>query len=277
VDQRQRRHGRDHNNYTTAATAPGDNGTMYRCAVTTTCGNSVTSAVATLNIITTPTITTQPTNRTVYASENASFGVTASGATAYQWYKGIPGSGVSLSDGGSVNGSISSVLTVSNLTAGDDGSSFYAVVNGCAGFQTSSTNAILNVLPGTAPFVTAALTPASYSNAAGNHVTFTVTFGGPTPILYQWQFNNGGTNVDLAGATNTTLSLTNLQVTNSGTYMLIASNVFGATSVMATVTITPSTLAPFDVQNFSVRNSIPRITDGLPRPGANRTRAGATS
>src|SRR5207245_2507505 len=53
-------------NYSTAPTVAGDNGKMYRCAVTAACGNTINSAVATLPVISGPAITTQPTAQTAY-------------------------------------------------------------------------------------------------------------------------------------------------------------------------------------------------------------------
>src|SRR5207245_4293885 len=46
------------------------------------------------------------------------------------------------------------------------------------------------------------------------------------PLTYQWVFN--GTN--LPDATNATLTLTNLQFSQAGTYFVIVSNAFGAVS-----------------------------------------------
>jgi len=139
-------------NYTTAATLAGDNGSMFECAVTTACGNSVTSSVAALAVVTTASITTQPSTQTAYVGESASFTVGAS-AISYQWYEGPTGSGVALNNSGSVGGATSSTLTLSSLTASNSGSGFYVVVEGCGTAQTS-TVAILNVT-GFDPFLKA--------------------------------------------------------------------------------------------------------------------------
>jgi hypothetical protein len=58
---------------------------------------------------------------------------------------------------------------------------------------------------------------------AGTAVTLGGSASGRQPITYQWQFD--GTN--LAGATDTSLVLSDLDETNSGTYTLVASNSFG--------------------------------------------------
>jgi aryl-phospho-beta-D-glucosidase BglC (GH1 family) len=131
-------------NYTTAATVAGNNGAMYECAVTDPCGNTITSAVATLTVATTTSITTQPTPQTAYTAGIASFTVVAS-ALSYQWYEGPTGSGVALSNGGSVSGATTATLTVSGLATNNSGSNFYVVVSGCGTPQTS-TGATLTVL-----------------------------------------------------------------------------------------------------------------------------------
>ena len=68
-----------------------------------------------------------------------------------------------------------------------------------------------------------------------SNVTFSVVAGGTAPLKYQWYFN---TNTALLNATNTSLSLTNIQLTNTGTYSVVVTNVAGAvTSSPALLTI----------------------------------------
>ncbi len=117
-------------NYTTAATVAGNNGAMYECLVTAACGNTVTSAVATLTVATTTSITTQPTPQTAYTGGSASFIVVAS-ALSYQWYEGPTAGGVALSNGGSVSGATTATLTLSSLSTNNSGANFYVVVSGC--------------------------------------------------------------------------------------------------------------------------------------------------
>jgi autotransporter-associated beta strand protein len=58
---------------------------------------------------------------------------------------------------------------------------------------------------------------------AGANVTFTVTAGGTSPLSYQWK---SGTNL-VSGGTNSSLTLTNVAVTQSGPYSVVAANVAG--------------------------------------------------
>jgi hypothetical protein len=78
--------------------------------------------------------------------------------------------------------------------------------------------------------------PQSQTVLVGSNVTFVVTAAGPA-LSYQWFFN--GTNA-LAGATNCLLSLTNLTLSQSGSYSVVASNSAGAVfSPAATLTVAP--------------------------------------
>ena len=76
--------------------------------------------------------------------------------------------------------------------------------------------------------------PASQTVSAGAGVTFTVGATGSPPLGYQWRCN--GTN--LAGATNSSLSLTNVQAASAGAYDVVVSNGAGvATSTAATLAV----------------------------------------
>ena len=77
--------------------------------------------------------------------------------------------------------------------------------------------------------------PAAQTVPQGTNVTFTVTAAGINPLNYQWYFN--GTN--LVGATSASLSLTNVQVANQGSYFVVVTNVIGSlTSSVATLALT---------------------------------------
>lgn len=83
-----------------------------------------------------------------------------------------------------------------------------------------------------APYVTTQ--PVNRAAWTGQTITLFSLAAGVQPINYQWLFN--GNLVD--GATNTSLTLTNLQQTNTGGYALVFSNTLGSvTSQVATVTV----------------------------------------
>jgi Immunoglobulin domain len=76
--------------------------------------------------------------------------------------------------------------------------------------------------------------PQNQTVNAGTNAVFNVAATGSAPLAYQWAFN--GTNI--SGATLSSLSLTNVQLTNSGSYQATVSNPAGsATSTSAQLTV----------------------------------------
>src|ERR1035438_4877436 len=65
--------------------------------------------------------------------------------------------------------------------------------------------------------------PSSQLGSPGGNVTFHVVATGTPTLRYQWQLNNG----NLMNATNSALTLTNLQITNNGNYRVVVSNAYG--------------------------------------------------
>ncbi len=82
---------------------------------------------------------------------------------------------------------------------------------------------------------TITLDPTNQTVLAGQSATFTGAATGTVPLAYQWFFN---TSTAVAGATNATLTITNAQTANVGTYSLRVTNAAGpATSAGATLTV----------------------------------------
>jgi hypothetical protein len=72
--------------------------------------------------------------------------------------------------------------------------------------------------------------PQGGTRLAGDSFTFTMAVGGDMPLYYQWWHET----TLLSAATNSSLTLTNLQLSQSGNYTAVVSNVFGsATSAPA--------------------------------------------
>ncbi len=69
--------------------------------------------------------------------------------------------------------------------------------------------------------------PASLTNNVGSNPNFSVTAGSIAPLSYQWYFN---TNTALPNATNVSLTLTNVQLSNAGYYRVAITNSAGATN-----------------------------------------------
>jgi hypothetical protein len=77
----------------------------------------------------------------------------------------------------------------------------------------------------------------------GDQVSFSAAFNNSPAVNLQWQFVRGGVTNNVAGATTGTLTLSNLQVTNSGSYQLEAINRTNSSDVAF------STAAPLVVGN----------------------------
>jgi alpha-tubulin suppressor-like RCC1 family protein len=78
-----------------------------------------------------------------------------------------------------------------------------------------------------APAIT--INPYSRNLFKGSNTLFAAKAAGAQPMSYQWQYN--GSNI--AGATNDTFSLTNLQFAQSGSYQLVVSNSYGVATSKA--------------------------------------------
>ncbi|HWY74665.1 MAG TPA: LamG-like jellyroll fold domain-containing protein, partial [Verrucomicrobiae bacterium] len=66
--------------------------------------------------------------------------------------------------------------------------------------------------------------PQSQTVPAGTNVTFTVVAAGASPLSYQWQFDS----TNLAGATISSLTITNVRPSNTGNYSVVVSNAGGS-------------------------------------------------
>jgi hypothetical protein len=90
----------------------------------------------------------------------------------------------------------------------------------------------IGALEGQGPSITTQ--PQSTTRTNGGSATLSVSVGGDSPFRYQWRFNEN----PIPRATNATLTVSNLSVTNSGAYDVAVSNAFGAViSAKATLQI----------------------------------------
>jgi hypothetical protein len=102
-----------------------------------------------------------------------------------------------------------------------------------------------NANSGNAPSISTQ--PRSVSAYLGDSPAFSVAFDTSDtllPVSYQWQFN--GTNIP--GATGSTLSLTNAQATNAGSYSVVLAN-FAGTNSSAPALLTLQSLPPANTTN----------------------------
>lgn len=214
----------------------GDSGT-YTVIVSNIAGN-VTSSASVLTVTDpgtgnnppsagAPTIQTQPVaTQAGTLGGSASFSVVASGTPTilYQWRK----NGVNLS------GATADTLLLTALTTNDNGI-YTVVVSNSQGSVHSSPGVLTVTDPGSGnppppPPPPANVIPQfslhpviSQSVTAGATVLLTAAASGAPDPTFQWQKNG----VAIAGATNTSLTLTGVTESDSGTYTIAASNVAG--------------------------------------------------
>jgi len=87
------------------------------------------------------------------------------------------------------------------------------------------TNIWITILASAPPIITNQ--PVNSTNIVGSSCTFSITNGGSSPFSYQWYFN---TNTALLNQTNALLTITNIQLTNSGMYSVAITNSAGSTN-----------------------------------------------
>ena len=94
--------------------------------------------------------------------------------------------------------------------------------------------------------------PTNQTAYVGSTATFTVIAAGTPPLSYQWSFNSN----NIVNATNATLTLANVQLTNAGNYWVTVTNLYGATN-SATAVLTVNVQQPFIItQPVSQTNSV---------------------
>jgi len=189
---------------------------------------SLTSAVATLTILSPPLITQQPQNQTLSRGADATNSVTAIGNAPlhYQWRF----------NQADIAGGTSASVVRPTAQCGDAGG-YDVVVTNAYGSVTSGVASLTIVAP---PGI--AVQPTNQTVFAGQAATFvgiaTNECGGS--FSYQWRSN--GTN--LPGVSTNSLTITNAQPSDAGNYALVVTNIAGSTtSVVATLTVIAPTAA----------------------------------
>jgi len=168
-----------------------------------------------------PFIVTQPQSKTNFSGNTAILNVSTLGAPpfSYQW---------SFNEE-NISGATNQSLILTNVQSSQSG--IYAVQVTNAFGSILSSNATLTVID-QSPIILSQPTSQAvlfYSNA-----TFNVAVTGSTPLSYQWNFND----LDIDGATNASLTLSNVQVTQAGNYAVQITNAFGLTnSFIAALTV----------------------------------------
>jgi hypothetical protein len=206
--------------------------------------------------VTPPTITMQPTNQTIVAGQNATFTVGASGSAPLncQWHFNTA----------AVSGQTNGWFTVSNAQATNAGN-YMVIITNTAGSVTSLVATLtINIPPGITT------QPVSQRVVQGSNALFSVTANGTQPLTFQWRYNTA----PLAGKTNASLQLSQVQPVQAGAYDVIVSNVAGTTTsapadlmvsippLFGLITVQPDNHAHFtlNVQRETVTRSKRRAT-----------------
>jgi uncharacterized repeat protein (TIGR03803 family) len=207
------------------------------------------SRLLTLDVVTPPVITAQPSNVAALEGTVAtlSVGTAPNALILYQWEE----NGVGVEDAGNLSGSATSTLTISNFVSTNVGN-YSVVLSNAAGLLVSS-NATLTIMPSQPVLI---LQPSNQSVLPGGSVSFSVAAVGNTPYAYHWQFN-GKYLVDTApfsGVTSDTITVNGVSPTNAGTYSVYVGNSLGSTTsagaLLSLIPVTESGLAISTLWSF---------------------------
>lgn len=206
----------------------------YNCIVTGACGNAITSSTAYLTVDEPPSISSQPSEIRTCAGQPAVFSVTAGGSSlTYQWQK----------DGQNLPGKTDAQLSLTNVQAADNGE-YKVIVSGKCTPPVTSQPALLTVQQ--SPAITTQ--PTDQTVTKGGTINLSITATGTNPT-YQWQ----KTGVDIPNATQSTLTITNAKIEDSGNYHCKVTNTCGTVnSNSALVTVQDITAPILTLKNTSI-------------------------
>ncbi|MGD0258717.1 MAG: VWA domain-containing protein, partial [Verrucomicrobiota bacterium] len=164
-----------------------------------------------------PVITNSPACATKCPGANVTFSVTAGPVPlGYQWRK----------NGNPLAGATTSTYSITSVSSTDAGS-YSVVVSNTAGTATSASATL------TVNTATSASPLTNLVRSVGANALFSTSASGTGPFSYVW--DKGGT--VLAVQTNSSLTLTNLALSDSGVYQVTVSGACGSASSSATLTV----------------------------------------
>ena len=177
-----------------------------------------------------PTVTTQPLSKSATTGASVSFSVVIQSGTApntYQWRR----------SGFLIAGATSPTYTIDSVSA-DNARSYDVLIANHLGSITSAA-ATLTVSP---PSITTQ--PVSQSAVTAGTATFSVAATGTEPMKYQWR--KDGTAI--SGATNRSISFSNVQTEQLGSYTVVISNSLGSvTSAAASLSVSTNATYTFSI------------------------------
>jgi hypothetical protein len=255
--------------YNIASATTGMNGYQYRVIVTGACPPAVTSAVATLTVSSSITITGNPSNATICEGTNTSFTAAASGTgLTYQWEVSTDGGGSwnNVANGGVYSGATTATLTITGALPSMNGYRYRAVASNPPCTPGITTAAILTV--NTFPVVTAHPQDATICEGAGNTFSVSATTGVGV-LSYQWQVSTdgGGTYNNISGATSSSLALTLLTAgANNYRYRVVVTAGCGSvTSNAAVLTVNTYPVIALSAVQYGCVHQAGR--DSIQQPG----------
>jgi pectate lyase len=178
-----------------------------------------------------PSISLDPQDQTAFVGQSASFSVLAAGTAPlfYQWY---------YNTNSVLSNAASSTLSLTNLQVSDSGG-YSVLVSNSFGTVTSAVAQLSVTVPDPPSVITQ---PHDQTVLPGGNATFTVVAGGSEPLSFQWYYN---TSTPVANASDSTLTLTNIQPSAAGSYSVTVSNLAGvAISSNAVLTVNTNPVAP---------------------------------
>jgi predicted secreted protein len=219
------------------------NNYQYRAVIagSVNCAVDATSAYGVLTVSPNPTITQQPTDLTYCDGDNATLTVTANGAQGYQWQENSGSGWVNLSNGGIYAGVNTTTLTLTGVTAANDGYQYRVIVSGSANCAGTSTSSAATITEDSNPFI--AQQPNDQFVCPGDAATFAVTASG-SGLVYQWQEDSGSGFVNVtdggvySGATTASLIISDATGMDGNQYQVIITG----TICTGTSTTVPATL-----------------------------------
>lgn len=187
---------------------------------------SITSNSASLTINDSISILNQPDNTSLNINDNLTLSLSCAGTfpISAQWRKNNTNYGLlSVTNDGDVK------LQINNVQNTDEGI-YDCVLSNVVGSVTS--NKALFYINKPPQFI---LNPLSGNVSIGSSFTFTSNATGTNPISYQWIKQNNG---NINGEVYKFYTLSNIQISNSGNYACVASNLYGTvTSTFAMLSV----------------------------------------
>jgi hypothetical protein len=183
--------------------------------------SSAESFPATLAVLVRPTVVRHPQGMTVAVGSNVTLtaGIYGGWPTTNRWRRGAFNIATNILAAKETN----TTFLLPNIQT-NQGVAYQVGSLNPAGSSQISSNA----------FVTVVVPPTNVAAMSGTDARFTVQAFGLTRILYQWKAGN----VDIPGATNTTLVLSNVQTSAAGAYSVVVSAITNTVIAPATFSAT---------------------------------------